>query len=63
MSKSKLSLLVHLIAQIVAQGAVVELVPANYKPVFMAVVAIIGVIAGFLDTTAAQQKAISGKKL
>lgn len=41
----------HLIGQILAQTAVVEIVPSEYKPYFAAIVATIGVIIAFFDTT------------
>ncbi len=44
-------LVLHLIAQLVAQGAIIDLVPVQYKPVFMAVVAVIGVLVAFYDNT------------
>jgi hypothetical protein len=45
----KTNIYFHLIAQILAQGAVVEIVPAEYKPYFMALVAIVGVLVAFTD--------------
>lgn len=48
---SKTILGLHLIGQILAQTAVIEIVPAQYKPYFAALVATIGVIIAFFDTT------------
>lgn len=50
----KYSLFFHLLAQVLAQGAVASLVPAGiYEKVFAAIVAVVGVIVAFYDTTAA----------
>lgn len=38
----KTNLAIHLVAQILAQTAVQEIVPAQYKAYFVAVVAIVG---------------------
>lgn len=46
---NKVKLTFHLVAQILAQGAVVALVPAKFNPLFAAIVAIIGVVVAFLD--------------
>jgi hypothetical protein len=45
----KFNVYFHLIAQILAQGAVAELVPVAYKPYFSALVAVIGVLVAFSD--------------
>lgn len=49
MNKSKLRLTLHLVAQILAQGAVIELIPVQYKPLLSAFIAIIGVLVAFFD--------------
>lgn len=51
MNKAKLNGLLHVIAQLLAQGAVMELVPLDYKPVFSAIIAVIGVLVAFSDQT------------
>ncbi len=45
----KVNVYFHLLAQILAQAAVIEIVPIDYKPYFMAFVAIIGVLVAFSD--------------
>lgn len=48
----KYSLFFHLLAQVLAQSAVAALVPGGiYEKVFAAVVAVVGVIVAFYDTT------------
>ena len=47
----KLVLGLHLVGQILAQTAVIEIVPQDYKPYFAALVAVIGVLIAFFDTT------------
>lgn len=49
MNKAKINLILHVIGQIVAQSAVVEVVPSHYKPLFSAIVAIVGVLVAFSD--------------
>jgi len=49
---NKLRLALHLAAQILAQGAVVALVPASASKFFAALVAIVGVFVAFFDTSA-----------
>lgn len=50
----KLRLSLHVLAQILAQGAVVALIPSGTpEKYFAAVVAIVGVLVAFYDTTAA----------
>lgn len=51
MSKSTV-LFLHLLANILAQGAVIALVPSGQpEKIYQAVVAIVGVIVAFYDTT------------
>lgn len=49
---NKARLALHLLAQILAQGAVVELVPASATKYFAALVAVVGVFVAFFDTGA-----------
>ncbi len=49
-------LVVHLLAQIVAQTAVANLVPSNYEPLYAALVAIVGVFVAFVDQTVSVSK-------
>ena len=44
----------HLVAQILAQGAVLEIVPPQFKPYFAALVAVVGVFVAYFDQTASQ---------
>ena len=39
----------HLLAQILAQTAVMDIVPSQFKPYFMAIVSVIGVFVAFSD--------------
>lgn len=51
----KLRLSLHLLAQILAQGAVIALIHSTTgKDWYAAAVAIVGVIVAFLDTTVSQ---------
>ena len=51
MNNPKTKLILHLVAQILGQSAVLALVPQEYVPVFTAIVAVIGVIMGYNDQT------------
>ena len=53
---TKLKLLVHLLGQILAQGAVAALVPVGYEKYYAAAVAIVGVIIAFYDNQQPTQK-------
>ena len=49
MHRPKLNLILHLIGQLVAQTAVLEIVPPQYKPYFTAFVGSVGVLIAFVD--------------
>jgi len=57
---TKLKLALHLVAQLLAQGAIIELVPTEYKIYFAALVAVVGVLVAFFDQSYAIGK--MGKK-
>lgn len=48
-SNPRITIWLHVLGQVLAQTAVIEIVPSDYKPYFMALVAIIGVIISFAD--------------
>ena len=51
----KIKLALHIIGQILAQGAIIALVPEEYRPLLQAIVVIIGLVLTYLDPTNAYQ--------
>lgn len=49
MTKAHINLILHIVAQILAQSAVIELFPTPYKPLSTALIAIAGVLVAFSD--------------
>lgn len=49
MTKARINLVLHILGQILAQGAVIELFPTEYKPLSTAIIAIVGVFIAFSD--------------
>lgn len=47
----KLRLFFHILAQILAQGAVIAIVPGGVEKYYAAVVAVVGVLVAYFDTT------------
>ena len=63
MFSPKVRIVLYLIGQILAQGAVVAIVPAVAAPYFAALLAVIGVLVAFSDTSVARFNAIQGNNL
>ncbi len=55
MNKAKLNLVLHLVGQVLAQTAVIELVPISFKPILAAIVAVVGVFIAFSDQSLSNQ--------
>ena len=51
MNNPKVKLLIHLVIQILSQSAVLAVVPSQYVPLATAIVAVLGVVAGYNDQT------------
>lgn len=50
----KLRLFFHLLAQILAQTAIIAIVPGGVEKYYAAAVAVVGVIVAYFDTTPVQ---------
>lgn len=52
--KPKVILILHVVGQLLAQTAVLEVIPDQYKPLASALVAVVGVVIGVLDQSVAK---------
>lgn len=60
MTKARIVLILYAVSQLLAQAAIIALVPDQYKGILSAIAATVGVILGVLDQSQANKGAMVG---